>query len=422
MNINLPKGTKDFLGNEIDTLKKLESMINNLCKDFVVQEIRTPIFEHTELFIKSTGETTDIVQKEMYTFNDRGGRSLTLKPEGTPPVVRALINYNLLETFNNPTKLYYITPLFRCERPQAGRMRQFHQFGVEFFGSYSPISDAEVISMAYELFNRLKLNNIKLYINSLGCKHCRPLYIDALKNFLKNNINNLCSLCASRYEKNPLRTLDCKNDSCKNILSNSPIILDFLDDDCKNHFSELQNILSILDIPFIVNARIVRGLDYYSRTVFEFISDDLGAQSTLCGGGRYDSLVENTGGNSTGAIGFGMGIERLLILLKDTLRDTTPFIDVFIGYIGTSGMLIAQSIALNLRKNGISVELELLNRSVKSQLKYANKINAEFSIIIGDSEISDNLFSIKNMHTGEIFKHNLQDLSLFFINNKLKSD
>jgi histidyl-tRNA synthetase len=398
----LPKGTKDFFGKEIRIWNELESIIKKLCKDFGVNEVRTPIFEYTDLFVKSTGESSDIVQKEMYTFTDRGGKSLTLKPEGTPGAARAFIEHNM-QDIHMPIKLFYITPLFRCERPQAGRMRQFHQFGVEIFGSYNANTDVEVICMAQELFNRLELNNINLHINSLGCSNCRGDYNNSLKSFIKNNIDCLCTLCQERYEKNPLRVLDCKNENCQNILLEAPIILDSLDEQCSTHFEDVKAGLANLNIKFTVNPKIVRGLDYYSRTVFEFISNDLGSQSTVCGGGRYDTLIENSGGSKTGAVGFGMGIERLAIIIEKQNKNilTNDDIVVFVGHIGKNGMQKAEKIAFEIRRNKISAQTDTMCRNVKAQLKYANKICAKYSIIIGDDEILNDIVKIKNMDTGE---------------------
>ena len=399
---SVPRGTKDLYGKEIDLYTELENKIRILCDNFGFLEIRTPIFEYTELFIKATGETSDIVQKEMYTFNDRGGKSLTLKPEGTPGAVRAFIEHNLKDEIT-PTKLFYITPLFRCERPQAGRMRQFHQFGIELFGVYDFYADVEVLSMAHELFRRLQLNNIELRINSLGCKTCRQNYNDKLKSFLYENLDCLCELCKDRYEKNPLRILDCKNKKCQDVLTNSPVMLDSLDEECSNHFEGVKKGLEQLEIPFVVDSRIVRGLDYYSRTVFEFVSDDLGSQSTVCGGGRYDDLIEISGGKPTGAIGFGIGIERLIIILEKQMENITNFkrIDIFIGNIGKSGFYTSQKLAFDLRKQGFSVAYDILNRTVKSQLKYANKILAKYTVIIGEEELTTKKVKIKNMSTRE---------------------
>jgi histidyl-tRNA synthetase len=419
MATSLPKGTRDIYGLEVLQWKMLEETINSICNDFGFSEIRTPIFEYTELFIKTTGETSDIVLKEMYTFNDRGGKSLTLKPEATPPVVRAFINNNMTEILN-PTKLYYITPLFRCERPQAGRMRQFNQFGIEAFGSYLPNADVEVISIAYELFNRLGLENIELRINTLGCKHCRTEYDKKLKSFLKQNISKLCPLCVERYDKKPLRILDCKNEKCQEVLIDVPLTIDSLGEECNEHFTNVQAMLKNIDIPFVIDPKIVRGLDYYSRTVFEFISSDLGAQSTVCGGGRYDDLVQNSGGNQTGGVGFGLGLERLIMIMEkqDKMLKAKNCVDVFVGHIGEKGLLRSQSLVFKLRQNSISAESDLLNRTVKGQLKYSNKIGSKYTIIIGENEIETDIVTIKNMNNGEQKQLPLNDVLEFFKDEK----
>ncbi len=398
-----PRGTKDILGNEALAWQKLEGVIRQLCNDFSISEVRTPIFEYTELFIKGTGETTDIVQKEMYTFLDKGNRSITLRPEGTPGAVRAYLD-NKLYSNPQPTKLYYISSLFRYEKPEAGRMRQFHQFGAEFFGSYDPSSDAEVISLAYELLSRLNIKNTTLYLNSLGGTECRKKYNAKIKQFLAENAKKLCPQCKERSATNPLRVLDCKVDTCKSIVEQAPSILECLGDECLAHFEKLQVILTEMGIPFKVNPKIVRGLDYYTRTVFEFICDDLGSQSTICGGGRYDTLIESYEGQPTGAVGFGMGLERVLLTLlnqQPSFFEDIPLKHIFIGYIGEKGYLYSQKLAYLLRKNGVRAESETLNRSVKAQLKYANKIGAKFSVIIGDDEVANGKCKLKNMETGE---------------------
>lgn len=412
MLVKAPRGTRDIFKPDSYLWQSIESTIREVSETFGVSEIRTPIFEHSELFLRGVGETTDIVNKEMYTFEDKGNRSLTLRPEGTAGVVRAFIEHKLYSDIQ-PTKLYYINNTFRYERPQAGRMREFTQYGVEVFGSGTPICDAEVISLAYEVLQKLGLKNIELKINSLGNSESRKVYNESLKKHLNENIDTLCTSCQKRYDKNPLRVLDCKEDSCKEVIDKAPSILDFLTDECKNHFSSVQNILNNIDIPFTIDPKIVRGLDYYTRTVFEFVSKDIGAQGTVCGGGRYDNLVENFGGPKVGAVGFAMGIERLILAIISEKGEYkyTPKKDIFIGYIGEKGLLRSQKLVFDLRKKGILAEGDTLGRSVKSQLKYADKIGAIYSVILGDEEVETNTASIKDMQEGTVMKMSLDEIS-----------
>ncbi len=398
----LPRGTKDIYGEEIRLWHKVEDVMREVCRLFGYNEIRTPMFEHTELFVRGVGEGTDIVQKEMYTFNDKGNRSITLRPEGTAGAARAYIEHSMYAE-PAPTKLYYISPVFRYEKPEAGRFRQFHQFGIESYGSYSPASDAEVISLAYEIIKRLGLKNISLHLNSLGGAECRRQYNERLKAYLNENAKNLCETCNERLVKNPLRVLDCKNEGCKDTIKNAPSILEGLGTECRTHFEDLMSILIKMNIPFYVDSGIVRGLDYYTKTVFEFISNDIGSQSTVCGGGRYDSLIEECGGPKTGSVGFGMGIERLILALSANKSEETSSSNphVFIGYIGKGGLTHAQSLTLDLRRKGFIAETDTVNRSVKAQLKYADKIKAAYSCIIGDDEILNKQINLKNMATGE---------------------
>lgn len=410
MNIKTPRGTKDIYGNEVYLWQYTEEAIRKICRDFLVTEIRTPIFEHTELFQRGVGETTDIVQKEMYTFDDKKGRSLTLKPEGTACVARSFIE-NKMYADVQPTKLYYITPVFRYEKPQEGRMRQFHQFGVEMFGSYNSSCDTEVISIVWELFERLGLKNIELKINSLGCSECRKKYNEELKKYIGDNLESFCHDCQERFIKNPLRILDCKNEKCKNLISEAPSILDCLDDECKKHFEEVKENLTKMNIPFIVDDKIVRGLDYYTRTVFEFISNDEKYKGTVCGGGRYDNLIEQCGGPSTGAVGFAIGLERIMLILNEQIDlEEYKNVDIFVGSIGREGFLKSQSIVYELRKKGICAEYDTLERSVKAQLKYADKIKANFSVVIGDNEIESGIISIKNMNDGTKKEINISNI------------
>lgn len=408
-----PKGTKDLYGAEVKAWIKLEETIRLLCEDFGISEIRTPIFEYTDLFKRGVGETTDIVNKEMYTFNDMGKRSITLKPEVTSSVVRAYIENGIIKEGTPPTKFFYISPAFRQENVQKGRQRQFHQFGVEVFGTYNAVEDAQVISLAYTLFKRLGLKNIKLHINSLGCSNCRLEYNKKLKEYISQNISHLCDDCKRRYEKNPLRVLDCKEESCKNIMANAPSILDTLDDECKEHFELLQEVLTQMEIPFIIDSKIVRGLDYYTRTVFEFISEDLGSQSTVCGGGRYDSLVKEIDGQTEqGAVGFAIGIERLLLIMEAQLGKfiDEPKRDIYIGSIGENAFIKSHALTYKLRQAGIKADSDDIGKSVKAQMKYANKIGSKYSMIIGDDEINLNTATVKNMETGEKVQINLNNI------------
>lgn len=338
MALKRPRGTNDFLGDKVKLMTKLEETVRDVCKSFGINEIRTPMFEYTELFQRGVGETTDIVQKEMFTFEDRGGRSLTLKPEGTAGAARAFIE-NGLYSEAQPTKLFYVTPCFRNERPQAGRYKQFHQFGVEMYGTYDASADAEVISLVYEIFQRLGLKNVRLKINSLGSNECRKKYNKVLKDYIGDRLEHLCDDCKSRFEKNPLRVLDCKNKNCKEVLADAPAVLDILDEECAAHFEKLKASLEAMGIPYEVDKGIVRGLDYYTRTVFEFVSDEIGAQGTICGGGRYDNLVEECGGSPMGAVGFAMGLERIMLVLEaqglNEVDSNNPLI-----YIGSIGEMV----------------------------------------------------------------------------------
>lgn len=408
-----PKGTKDLYGAEVKAWIKLEETIRLLCEDFGISEIRTPIFEYTDLFKRGVGETTDIVNKEMYTFNDMGKRSITLKPEVTSSVVRAYIENGIIKEGTPPTKFFYISPAFRQENVQKGRQRQFHQFGVEVFGTYNAVEDAQVISLAYTLFKRLGLKNIKLHINSLGCSNCRLEYNKKLKEYISQNISHLCDDCKRRYEKNPLRVLDCKEESCRNIMANAPSILDTLDDECKEHFELLQEVLTQMEIPFIIDSKIVRGLDYYTRTVFEFISEDLGSQSTVCGGGRYDSLIKEIDGQTEqGAVGFAIGIERLLLIMEAQHGKfiDEPKRDIYIGSIGENAFIKSHALIYKLRQASIKADSDDIGKSVKAQMKYANKIGSKYSMIIGDDEINLNTATVKNMETGEQVQINLNNI------------
>lgn len=399
--INLPKGTKDVLPSDSYKWQYVEKTAREIAEIFGAKEMRTPTFEHTELFLRGVGETTDVVNKEMYTFLDKGDRSITLKPEGTAGIARAFIENGL---FNSamPVKLYYITPCFRYERPQAGRLREFHQFGVEFFGSESPSIDAEVIILAKSFLDKLGINNVTLYINSIGCKECRKNYHKALRDYLESKKDELCNLCKERLNTNPLRILDCKNENCKKIVEKAPSILDYLCDDCKEHFEKVKKLLDVAKVKYIVDDKIVRGLDYYTKTVFEFVSDAIGAQGTVCGGGRYDGLVEEIGGNKVSGIGFATGIERLLMVMENngvSFGDNKR-VRLYVAPIGDNAKIKAFEIVSDLREKGIIADTDHMERGVKAQFKYADKISAEFVATLGDNELKDGVVNLKNMATG----------------------
>lgn len=406
-----PKGTKDVLATEVYKWQYLEKTFRKVCESFGYKEIRTPVFEHTELFERGVGETTDVVQKEMYTFEDKAGRSITLKPEGTAPVVRALIEHKLY-TGAMPLKFFYITPCYRYERPQAGRQREFHQFGIEVFGSNQPAVDVEVMALVYQFYKVLGVEGIGLNINNIGCPECRAEYNIKLREFLNERLDNLCETCQSRYEKNPMRILDCKNEKCQAEIIDAPLMINHLCDECKEHFEKVKEYLEIAGIEYKVDPKIVRGLDYYTKTAFEFISNEIGSQSTVCGGGRYDKLVEELGGPSTPAVGFGMGIERLLLTLENNGIEIPKEkgLDIFIVTIGEKADKEAFKLLTNLRENSISADKDYLGRSIKAQFKYSDKLEAEYTIVIGDDEVDKGIVTLKNMLTGEQQEINLSNL------------
>ena len=400
--INIPKGTKDLLPQDSYKWQFIEKTAREVARIFNIKEIRTPTFEHTEVFLRGVGETTDIVNKEMYTFTDKGGRSITLKPEGTAGVVRAFIE-NGMASSALPAKLYYMTQCFRYERPQAGRLREFHQFGIEYFGAKTPDTDAEVILVAKTFIEKLGIKNVSLYINSIGCKECRKKYEEALKNYLKANFDSLCELCKSRFEKNPLRILDCKNSDCKKIVENAPSILDYLCEDCNAHFEKVKKLLTLSGVEYKVDHNIVRGLDYYTKTVFEFVSENIGAQGTVCGGGRYDGLVKELGGTETCGIGFAAGIERLLLLMENTGVEIPKQdgVQVYIASMGEQALEQSFSLVKKLRDNGVIAELDHMERGIKAQFKYADKIGARYVGVIGSDELLKGVVKIKNMSDGQ---------------------
>jgi len=389
----------------------VERIARQTAANFGFKEIRTPMFEHTELFLRGVGETTDIVNKEMYTFDDKGGRSMTLRPEGTAGVARCFIENGLAQGVM-PMKAYYIASVFRYEKPQNGRLREHHQFGVECYGSDSPSADAEIIALADTFLRNAGIESLELNLNSIGCPTCRAAYNKALKEYIGENLHCMCGQCQTRFEKNPLRILDCKEEKCKAVTKNAPKILDFLCDDCKAHFEAVQSILTDLGIKFTINPGIVRGLDYYTRTVFEFVSTDIGSQGTVCGGGRYNNLVEEVGGKPTPAVGFGLGLERLLLVLENTnsLKAEEESVEYYFAPLGDNAKALSRKIVFELRRKGVSAETDIMDRSVKAQMKYADKIGAKFVIVIGDDEIEKGVVSVKNMADGTTEERTIESL------------
>ena len=413
--INIPKGTKDVLPEESYKWHYVEKTVREVARAFCVNEIRTPSFEHTELFLRGVGDTTDIVNKEMYTFNDKGGRSITLKPEGTAGVARAFIE-NSLYGNAQPTKMYYITPVFRYEKPQAGRLREHHQFGIEYYGAFSPAADVEVMMLAKTIFDKFGVGNLVLNINSIGCPECRKKYNAALKSYLGARLDDMCPTCRERFDKNPLRILDCKEEGCKAITKDAPSVIDYLCDDCRAHHESVCRQLDALGVNYVVNPRIVRGLDYYTRTVFEFISSNIGAQGTVCAGGRYNNLVEQVGGKPCPAVGFGMGIERLLLVLESLgLSVGEKYVpDVYFAPVCDKARDITPALALKLRVKGLSVDYDIMDRGFKPQLKYANKTGVKYLVILGEDEIAKGTASVKDMQSGEQVEVALSELEKYF--------
>ncbi len=405
MAFQIPRGTQDILPGEVEKWQYIEQTVRDICRRYNYKEIRTPIFEHTELFSRSVGDTTDIVQKEMYTFEDRGGRSITLRPEGTAAVVRSFVENKMYGNPNQPIKLYYMGPMFRYERPQSGRFRQFVQFGVEALGSNDPAIDAEVIALAMEVYQSLGLKKLKLVINSLGDAESRKAHREALINHFKGRIGELCEDCQTRLEKNPLRILDCKKDRDHELMATAPSIIDYLNDESRLYFEKVQMYLTKLGVPFEVDSRLVRGLDYYNHTAFEIMSDaeGFGAITTLCGGGRYNGLVQEIGGPETPGIGFALSIERLLAALEaeNISLSVTEGIDCYVVALGEKAKDQSVVIVDKLRKAGIATEKDYQDKKVKAQLKTADRLKAKYVAILGDDELDKNVINIKNMTTGE---------------------
>ncbi len=401
--IKKPRGTEDILPGDVDLWRLIEKTAADVCTKYGYKEIRTPVFEDTSLFSRGVGDTTDVVQKEMYTFNDKGGRSITLRPEGTASLARSYIE-NSLYANPQPTKLYYLISCYRYEKPQSGRLREFHQFGLECFGSEAPSTDSEIIMLALDFFKELGIKNLTLNLNSIGCEKCKPCYNEELRKYFNSHHDELCDTCKDRLEKNPMRIIDCKSPICGELSKKAPKMIDYLCDDCREHFESLKKYLDSLGVDYKIDPDIVRGLDYYTKTVFEITSDDLGAQSTVCGGGRYNGLVEELGGKPAPGIGFALGIERLILILKnqgiDVVTPKTP--DIFVAAIGENADIEAQRLVYTLRQRGLWAERDLCGRSVKAQMKYANKLGSRYSVVLGDNEIANGIIDLKNMTNGEV--------------------
>ena len=397
-----PKGTKDIMPQESYKWHYIEDNIRRISESFGYREIRTPVFEHTELFERGVGNTTDIVQKEMYTFEDKGGRSITLKPEGTAGAARAYIEHRLYAG-PQPVKMYYLTPCYRYENPQAGRLREFHQFGVEVFGAPQASVDAEIITLAMTLFQQLGVRDLSVRINSIGCPKCRPAYHELIKSYLAGHLDDLCDTCRERYERNPLRILDCKNKNCKKVIEGVPHMLDHLCEECRDHFEDTRKYLKAAGFEYEIDPMIVRGLDYYTKTVFEIVSGSIGAQGTICGGGRYDGLVEECGGPQVPGAGFGLGLERLLMVLENQEAEIPQpdVCDIFFATIGEEAREKAFELILQLRRNGIVSDMDHAGRSLKAQFKYADKLGARYVGTLGEEELAAGEITLKEMETGK---------------------
>ena len=409
--INIVKGTKDILPRESWKWQYVEDRFKEMARAYGFEEIRTPIIEHTELFKRGVGETTDIVNKEMYTF-EIAERSLSLKPEGTASIVRSYIE-NKLYADTVPAKLYYITPCYRYEKMQKGRQREFHQFGIELFGSSKMSADAEIISFADNYFRGLGIYDLELRINSIGCPSCRSEYRKALQDYFRPHYDELCATCKERFEKNPMRLLDCKNPDCKEFAKGAPSILDYLCGECNSDFEELKKDLDALGIKYTVDPGIVRGLDYYTKTAFEFVTDKLGAQGTVCGGGRYDSLVSQLGGPDTPGVGFGLGIERLLLLLdEEGIEIPAPAgCDLFIAALGEKANLKALALSNELRLQGFNVIIDVCERGLKAQMKYADRLGARYCAVIGDDELEKGVVALRDMKNSTQSEVPVKDLT-----------
>ena len=412
MAMKAPKGTKDMLPQDAYRWQYIEEEWAKICSEYGFREIRTPVFESTDLFNRGVGDTTDIVQKEMYTFEDMGGRSITLKPEGTSPAVRAFIESNLYAE-TQPTKIFYDTPCYRYEKPQAGRLREFHQFGIENFGTPSMMADAEIIALGHDFLKRMGIEDIELHISSVGCRKCRPVYRKVLQDYLRPKYDCLCETCKSRFDKNPMRILDCKSPEDKEAVKDAPMMIDYLCEDCRSDFEDLKSYLDAMGIEYVVDPSIVRGLDYYTKTAFEFITTKIGAQGTVCGGGRYDHLIEEVGGPDMPGVGFGLGKERLLLLMEACGHDfgAAPSPQIFLAWIGDEAKLYALNLLHELRGKGIRADMDTKERNLKGQMKYANKLGAEYTAVIGGDEVASGEITLKNMSTSEQTKVRSEDLA-----------
>ncbi len=413
------RGTQDILPADAYKWNYVEGVIRDLCRRYGYGEIRTPMLEATELFLRGIGDTTDVVTKEMYTFTDRGGRSITLRPENTASAVRAYLEHKLYGD-GAVQKFFYIGSMFRYDRPQAGRYREFHQFGVEVMGASSPAADAEVILLAYTLFQNLGLSDLVLHINSIGCPKCRPVYREALISHFRSSEETLCDDCRERLEKNPLRVLDCKEDAGKECVRNAPAVTDYLCDECREKFEALKSYLTALGIPFTVDPRLVRGLDYYTNTAFEIQYAPLGAQSAICGGGRYDGLVSEIGGPETPSVGFAVGLERLLLALEkqNLIPEPKKEARVYIAAMGEAATAAGMTIQKELRTRGILADMDLQQKSLKGQMKQAGKSGAAYTVILGDEEMAQKEAVIKTMETGEQEKISLETVASYIANEK----
>ena len=399
---NAPKGTKDMLPDQAYKWHYIEEAFAEICRNYGFEEIRTPVFEHTELFQRGVGDTTDIVQKEMYSFQDYGKRNITLKPEGTSPAVRAFVEHKLYAGAQ-PSKYYYNIPCFRYEKPQSGRLREFHQFGIETFGTSDMMADAEIISLAYDFLKEMGITDIELRINSVGCPECRKNHRQSLRTFLEPKYDQLCDTCKDRFDRNPMRILDCKSPVCHELVQGAPVMLDYLCDDCRDAFEQLKANLDAMGIEYTVDPGIVRGLDYYTKTAFEFVTTKIGAQGTVCGGGRYDHLVEEIGGPATPGVGFGLGKERLLLTMEACGAEIhePDGTDVFIAFMGDDAKAAGLKLLRQLRQKGVSAQMDIMGRNIKNQFKYANRIKAKKTVVIGQDELENNSFAIKDMATSE---------------------
>ena len=411
MAITAPKGTKDIMPADSYKWQYIEKEWEKICDEYGFKEMRTPTFESTDLFNRGIGDTTDVVQKEMYTFEDMGHRSITLKPEGTSPAVRAFIESKQYAD-TQPTKYCYSTSCFRYEKPQAGRLREFHQFGIENFGTNSMLADAEVIALAHNYLERMGVKDLELHISSVGCRECRPKHREALQSFLKPKYDELCDTCKSRFDKNPMRILDCKSPVCHELVKGAPMMLDYLCDDCKKDFEELKSHLDSMGIKYIVDPTIVRGLDYYTKTAFEFISNKIGAQGTVCGGGRYDHLIQEVGGPEMPGVGFGLGKERLIMLMEECGNDFggDKLPQIFIAWIGDESKDYAIKLLYELRNQGIRAEMDTKERNLKGQMKYADKLGAAYTVVIGEDEVKTGELTLKDMNKSQQTKVRREEL------------